>query len=115
MVPWSGLALLVLGAALATWSRRTMQGAGTSMHPALPATALVVAGPFRFSRNPMYLARTLLYLGLGCLVNALWVVAFLVPLLLVMHYGVIAREERYLGAKFGEAYRHYQADVRRWL
>jgi protein-S-isoprenylcysteine O-methyltransferase Ste14 len=110
-----GLALLASGAALATWSRRTMQGAGTNVHPALPATALVMAGPFRFSRNPMYLARTLLYLGLGCLLNALWVLALLAPLLLIMHYGVIEREERYLGAKFGEAYLRYQADVRRWV
>jgi protein-S-isoprenylcysteine O-methyltransferase Ste14 len=63
----------------------------------------------------MYLARTLLYLGLGLLVNGLGLMLVLAPLLVVMHYGVIRREERYLEAKFGEAYRQYRAGVRRWL
>jgi protein-S-isoprenylcysteine O-methyltransferase Ste14 len=63
----------------------------------------------------MYLARTLLYLGLALLVNALCVLALLVPLMLVMHQGVIKREERYLEAKFGDAYRQYKAGVRRWI
>ena len=111
----SGLTLLSIGAVLAVWSRRTMEGAGTNVNPSLPATTLVISGPFRFSRNPMYVARTVLYLGLGVLMNALCVVAVLVPLLLVMQYGVIRREERYLEAKFGDAYRQYRSAVRRWL
>jgi protein-S-isoprenylcysteine O-methyltransferase Ste14 len=111
---WAGLAVLLCGAALAAWSRRTLE-AKTNIHPSLPATALVVTGPFRLSRNPMYLARTLLYVGLALLANALWVLSLLVPLLVVMHYGVITREERYLEVKFGDAYRRYRAGVRRWI
>lgn len=115
VAPWTGIVLLSAGAALAVWSRRTMEGANTNVHPALPATTLVITGPFRFSRNPMYVARTVLYLGLGVLVNALCVLVVLVPLLLVMQYGVIKPEERYLEAKFGDVYRQYRAGVRRWL
>lgn len=111
----TGLALLAIGAVLATWSRRTLEGAGTNVNPARPATILVTTGPYRFSRNPMYLARTFLYVGLGFLANALSVLLALAPLLVVMHHGVIKREERYLEDKFGDAYRRYRAGVRRWL
>ena len=66
---WPGLALLVLGVGIAAWGRRTMQAAGTNVNPALPTTAIVASGPFRFSRNPLYLALTLLYLGLTLAFN----------------------------------------------
>ena len=92
-----------------------MQRAGTNVNPSLPATTLVISGPFRFSRNPMYLARTLLYLGLGFMANALSVLLTLLPLLVVIRYGVIEREEGYLEAKFGDAYRQYRTTVRRWV
>jgi protein-S-isoprenylcysteine O-methyltransferase Ste14 len=115
LAPGVGVALLSVGAALAVWSRRTMEGANTNVNPSLPATSLVVTGPFRFSRNPMYVARTVLYLGLGLLMNALCVLAVLVPLLLVMQYGVVRREERYMEARFGEAYRQYRSAVPRWV
>ncbi len=110
-----GLAALAWGAILAIWSRRALESAHTAVHPSRPATVLVVTGPFRFSRNPMYLARTLLYVGLALLANALWVLAALVPVLIAIHYGVITREERYLERKFGDAYVHYRTAVRRWL
>jgi len=115
MAPLTGLALLCSGAVLAVWSRRTMEAASTNVNPSRPATTLVVTGTFGFSRNPMYVARTLLYLGLGLMVNALGILVALVPLLFVMHYGVIKPEERYLEAKFGDAYRRYRTRVRRWL
>ncbi|HUI27372.1 MAG TPA: isoprenylcysteine carboxylmethyltransferase family protein [Candidatus Kryptonia bacterium] len=115
VAPSIGVVVLVFGAALAVWSRRTMVDAGTSTNPSQPATALVVSGPFRFSRNPMYAARTLLYLGLALLANALCILATLAPVLVTLHYGVIKREERYLEAKFGDAYRDYRTRVRRWL
>ena len=110
-----GLPVLVLGGLLAIWGKRTLQRAGTNVDPALPATVLVVTGPFRFSRNPMYLARTLLYAGLALVMNTLWPLIALAPLLVLIQYGVIYREERYMHAKFGNAYRQYQAQVRRWL
>ncbi len=92
-----------------------MEQAKTNVNPSLPATTLVTDGPFRFSRNPMYLARTLLYVGLGLLANSLAVLLTAVPLLMVVQHGVIKREEHYLEAKFGDAYRQYRARVRRWL
>ncbi len=115
LAPVSGFVVLLCGAALAMWSRRTMEAAGTATDPRLPATALVVNGPFRYSRNPMYLGRTLLYLGLALLANALWVLATLIPVLITVHFGVIKREERYLDRTFGDAYRRYRAAVRRWV
>jgi protein-S-isoprenylcysteine O-methyltransferase Ste14 len=89
--------------------------AATSPNPWRPATALVTSGPYRFTRNPMYLGMLLLYLGGSCWGNSLWPLFFLPLVLWVMQAGVIAREESYLEERFGEAYRQYRARVRRWL
>ena len=113
--PWVGSALLASGVILAIWGRRVMEGAGTNVNPRLPATAVVSTGPFRLSRNPLYVALTLVYVGLALLANALWVLLFIVPVLVVMHYGVVRREERYLEAKFGDTYRAYRSRVRRYI
>jgi protein-S-isoprenylcysteine O-methyltransferase Ste14 len=100
---------------MAIWGRRTLQAAGTNVNPALPATAIVDSGPFRFSRNPLYLALTLVYVGLTLAFNTWWGIVVLVPLLIIMHRGVVLREERYLEQKFGETYRQYRAKVRRYF
>jgi protein-S-isoprenylcysteine O-methyltransferase Ste14 len=110
-----GALLLVLSAALGFAGERAMRRAGTNVRPDQPTLALVTDGPFRFSRNPLYLAATGLYLGVVLLVDALWPLLLLVPVLAVLRWGVVAREERYLEAKFGEPYRAYKARVRRWL
>jgi protein-S-isoprenylcysteine O-methyltransferase Ste14 len=110
-----GLALAAIAIGIAVWGRRTMVAAGTNVRPTLPATAIVTTGPFRFSRNPLYCALTLLYLGLTAIFNTWWGVIVLAPLLLVMHFGVVVREERYLERKFGETYRQYRGSVRRYL
>jgi protein-S-isoprenylcysteine O-methyltransferase Ste14 len=112
---WPGLALLVLGVGIAAWGGRTMHAAGTNVNPALPTTAIVASGPFRFSRNPLYLALTLLYLGLTLAFNTWWGIVVLAPVLIIMHRGVVLREERYLDQKFGETYRQYRSKVRRYL
>ncbi len=112
---WVGGTILALGVALAVWGRALMERVGTNVNPTLPTTALVTTGPFRFSRNPLYVALTLIYLGLALLSNALWVLVLIVPVLLLMHYGVVRREERYLEAKFGAAYVTYRSRVRRYL
>jgi len=111
----AGLMLLLAGAGLARWSFRVMHGGGASASPYTASAALVTAGPFKYSRNPVYLAMTGLYLGLALLVNSLWLPILLIPLLLVMQFGVVLREEAYLLAQFGEAYRRYRSQVRRWL
>jgi len=110
-----GLALAASGIGLAIWGRRTMVAAGTNVRPTQPALAIVTGGPFRFSRNPLYCALTLLYLGLTAMANTWWGVIMLAPLLLVMHFGVVLREERYLERKFGDTYLDYKRRVRRYL
>jgi protein-S-isoprenylcysteine O-methyltransferase Ste14 len=100
---------------LALLTLPALSSAHTPVDPMKPTTALVTDGPFRYSRNPIYVALTLLYLGMAFLVNALWILLLVVPVLLVIHYGVIAREEVYLARKFGDAYCQYTAQVRRWL
>jgi protein-S-isoprenylcysteine O-methyltransferase Ste14 len=95
----AGLVVLVLSWWLVHSAEAAMKRAGTNVRPDQPSLAIVTDGPFRFSRNPMYLATTGLYLGITLLVNTPW------PL----------REERYLEAKFGEPYRAYKSRVRRWV
>lgn len=107
--------LLTAAAALGLWGQRTMHGADTNIDPRKPSTAIVTSGPFRFTRNPLYLFLLGLYLGVTVAVATVWPLLFLVPVFLVLHFGVVRREERYLEAKFGEPYRAYTAQVRRWL
>ena len=77
--------------------------------------ALATSGPYAYTRNPLYLGSTLVYLGLSVAAGSLWAIILLVPLLWVINVGVVAREERYLERKFGNAYRTYKARVRRWV
>jgi len=112
---WLGALLLILGILLAAWGRNTMHQRNTSPNPALSAATLVTTGPFRFSRNPLYIASTLAYLGIVILTNALWTLVTLVPILLIVHYGIVRGEERYLQTQFGDAYREYCARVRRYI
>ncbi len=109
-----GIVLGVLAMALFISSVVKFRAAGTAVPANRPTTAIVRAGPYRFSRNPIYLAFSLLQLGIAIWVNSLWVLATLVPALALMHI-VIRREEQYLERKFGAEYLEYKASVRRWL
>lgn len=104
-----GLGLIGL-AALAAFRR-----ARTSPNPWRPVTALVTRGPYRITRNPMYLGFTLMYLGVSCWINTAWPLFPLPVVLFVMQYGVIRREEVYLEKKFGDEFVQYCARVRRWI
>jgi protein-S-isoprenylcysteine O-methyltransferase Ste14 len=110
-----GIVLVILAPTLALSAVVTMKKAGTNVNPAEPALTIVRGGPFRFTRNPMYLALCLLQVGLGFFLNDWITLLFVVPLALIMHYGVVLREERYLSAKFGEPYLELKREVRRWL
>jgi protein-S-isoprenylcysteine O-methyltransferase Ste14 len=110
-----GIPLSLLAGALATWARRAMVAAGTNILPDLPALTIVRDGPYRFTRNPMYLSLCLLQVAIGFLANDWLALLLVVPLALVLHFGVILREERYLEAKFGEQYLALKSQVRRWL
>ncbi len=103
-----GLVVLVSGF-------RQMNNAHTNINPTHPATTIVTEGPFRFTRNPLYLGMTLLYLGIMFLVNSLWLLLILPFILVLMTVGVITREEHYLERKFGSQYFDYKQRVRRWL
>ena len=109
-------ALLALAAvALYVGAVRSFKAAGTPVPGNQPATAIVRAGPYRFTRNPIYLALTLLQLGLALLANSVALLITLVPAVALMSLIVIPREERYLAARFPSEYASYKASVRRWL
>ena len=111
----AGWLLTAAGILLIAWGATTMRRAGTKINPAEPSVVLVTDGPFRWSRNPLYLANVILYIGITLLFNALWPFLLLIPLIALLEWGVIRREERYLLAKFGEPYRAYCGRVRRWV
>jgi protein-S-isoprenylcysteine O-methyltransferase Ste14 len=107
--------LVVAGLALGVAAFRLFSRAGTHVEPWKPSTALVTDGVYRWTRNPMYVGMSLLQAGLALVFDSVAVLAMLVPLLVVLRYGVIAREERYLAAKFPDQYAAYRQRVRRWL
>ena len=104
-----------LGLALMTAAALTIRGHRTTLNPYKGATTLVTRGPFAFSRNPIYLADVLVYLGVMLLIGSFWPLLFAPLVWVMMRYGVIAHEEAHLRAKFGTAYTDYCARVRRWL
>jgi protein-S-isoprenylcysteine O-methyltransferase Ste14 len=111
----AGAALAACGFVMIGMGTRRFLAAGTNIPPSLPTTALVVEGIYGRTRNPLYLGTTLVYLGLSVAAGSLWAIVLVVPLLWVINVGVVAREERYLERKFGDAYRAYKARVRRWV
>ncbi len=115
-IRWLLGAPLIAGAIVPAFlALRGMRRAGTNVNPEQPTTALILEGPYRFTRNPIYLGMTLLYTGIAILVNTLWPLLLLPGALFVMTRGVIEREEAYLERKFGEQYVTYKEKVRRWL
>jgi protein-S-isoprenylcysteine O-methyltransferase Ste14 len=110
-----GWALLSGGILLIGWFEWALRHASTPANPYKPVSQLVTEGPFRYTRNPGYLAMAMIYTGIASLANALWAVVFLPVALIVIQRGVIEREERYLERKFGEEYLRYKARVRRWF
>jgi protein-S-isoprenylcysteine O-methyltransferase Ste14 len=79
------------------------------------ASSLITDGPYKFSRNPAYLSLTMLYVGIGVLLNNGWLLILVIPVFLAMDLWVVRREEQHLEAKFGEEFRRYKAAVHRWL
>ena len=110
-----GWLLIILGLFVIASGVRQMTKAGTPVNPRQSTRTLVINGVFHYSRNPLYISLTLIYLGLAVLSQNAWPIIFLVPLLVVVHYGVILKEESYLEKKFGEEYLEYKRTVRRWL
>jgi protein-S-isoprenylcysteine O-methyltransferase Ste14 len=110
-----GIALGVLALGLGLWAILAMRAAGTNVDPHKETTTIVMAGPFGYTRNPIYVGFAVLFLSFTIGLNSWWGLAVLVPLLAVMHVGVILREERYLERKFGDQYRQYRSRVARYF
>ena len=112
---WLGAMVFILALALVAWAIVTITRAGSNVPTNLPITTIVASGPYRFTRNPIYLGMFLGLIGLAIAFDNLWLLMMLVPFALVIRYGVVAREETYLERKFGDVYRRYHTRVRRWL
>ena len=115
---WSaplGLLTFALAVALFVAAVRTFRRAGTPVPGSEPTTTIVGTGPYRYSRNPIYLAFSLAQLAIAFWVDSAWLVVTLIPAILVMSLVVIPREEAYLEARFPSQYLPYKRSVRRWL
>ena len=110
-----GGSLLGVAAALSISASAVMRKAGTNIRPDKPSTTVVTAGPFGFTRNPMYLSLCLLNTGIALLVGGLFPLLMTLVLAVILHSGVILREEQYLAKKFGADYDTYRRRVRRWI
>jgi protein-S-isoprenylcysteine O-methyltransferase Ste14 len=111
----AALLCVAVSAILTAWSIGLFRGARTSMVPIRPTTALVVSGPYNFTRNPMYFGLVFLYLAFALWFRIFWALILLPAVIAAVQYYVISREERYLERKFGEEYLRYKARVRRWI
>ncbi len=110
-----GIALGAAGALFIAAAIPTMLRGHGTLNTAAPSASLVTSGPYRLSRNPMYLGLVLLYAGVACAFAIVWALPLVIPVVLYIRFRVIAPEERYLDRAFGDAYRSYRTRVRRWL
>jgi len=110
-----GVPLVAVAIAVFSYAVAKFRAAGTPIRGRKPTTAIVRTGPYRFSRNPIYLAFSVFQLGIGIWVNSVWLLTTLVVAVALVNYVVIRREEQYLERKFGAQYLDYKASVRRWL
>ena len=110
-----GLPVVAIAIALFSYSVAKFRGARTPVPARKPTTTIVRNGPYRFSRNPIYLAFSLFQLGIAIWVNSVWLLATLIGAVALVHSVVIPKEEQYLERKFGAQYVDYKASVRRWL
>jgi protein-S-isoprenylcysteine O-methyltransferase Ste14 len=111
----AGIALIVAGVALVVLARREFARRGQPTDPGQPTSMLVTTGVFAVSRNPLYLGGVAVLLGIALAFKLPWALVLLAPALVACHAVLIAPEERYLAAMFGEEYRAYAGSVRRWI
>ncbi len=110
-----GVLIFTMGLGLIASARSLLVRTGQNPAPWKPSPELVLKGPYRFTRNPIYLGLTLCEVGLGLTVNNLWISLLAAPALLAVHFIAVLPEEKYLSEKFGESYKAYLAQVRRYL
>ena len=110
-----GGGLILIGAAIVAGGVRNFSRAATPVPSNQPVRVLVTTGIHGWSRNPIYVGMFLLYAGIGIAARSPWVLVLALPLVIILRYGVVSREEGYLEQRFGDAYRDYKARVGRWL
>ena len=116
LIRWAvGGGLILIGVAIVAAGVRNFSRAATPVPSNQPVRALVTTGIHGWSRNPIYVGMFLLYAGIGIAARSPWVLVLALPLVIILRYVVVAREEAYLERRFGDAYRDYKARVRRWL
>lgn len=111
----AGAAVALVGVTLMAWSLRLFSASGTPVQTSKATNAIVTTGPYRFSRNPIYLGLSLIYIGIALGLALWWALALLPLIWIILHFGVVRREEAYLEARFGEAYESYRARTRRYI
>jgi protein-S-isoprenylcysteine O-methyltransferase Ste14 len=116
LIRWTvGGCVILIGVAIVATGVRNFSRAATPVPSNKPVRALGTTGIHGWSRNPIYVGMFLLYAGIGIAARGTWVLILALPLVIILRYGVVAREETYLERRFGDAYRDYKARVRRWL
>lgn len=111
----AGGLLIISGVLLISWAVRTFKEAGETPHHGKSIHKIIASGPFKFTRNPMYLSLISIYIGLSIIINTYWLLLLLPIMFIILHYGVILREEKYLEGEFKEEYISYKSKVRRWF
>jgi protein-S-isoprenylcysteine O-methyltransferase Ste14 len=111
----AGIPIVLFSVFLAAVTFREFFKHGTSSDHKKPAKLLITSGPFRCSRNPLYISGMLLVVGTAVLVDSVWTIGLLLPVILIVRHWAILPEEGYLARKFGEKYLNYKSTVRRWL
>jgi protein-S-isoprenylcysteine O-methyltransferase Ste14 len=111
----AGIPITLISIGLSALTFRTFIKHGASVDHKKPTEVLITTGPFRISRNPLYLSGVILVFGMGLMLNSLWILGMLIPSTLLVQYGAIQPEEAYLLAKFDKKYVKYRSTVRRWL
>jgi len=112
---YPGLAIVATGVFVLLLSLISFLRAKTSIEPWKPTTHIITTGLYAYSRNPIYAAFCLINIGLGLVINSLWVLLSFLPAAILVYYIAIRREEAYLETKFGSQYLRYKLKVRRWL
>jgi protein-S-isoprenylcysteine O-methyltransferase Ste14 len=110
-----GVAAICGGVAILFCAFSVFRRIGQHPDPRKPTPVIARDGPYRFTRNPMYVGGSLIQLGIGIALGNAWIVLLLVPVVALIHYRVILPEERYLERKFGDDYTSFKASVRRWI
>lgn len=110
-----GIAFVLVGIVLTVSSIRAFRHAGEKTSQRASTVKIVQTGPYRVSRNPMYVAYVIISMGIAIVLGNGWIMFLMVPAILLIHAGVVRREEHYLRAKFGDEFKRYRLQVRRWL